>query len=51
LKREYYEKEDSFIDMKTEKEIYQLKKELLETLKAADTPYYGLSLENLTVVN
>jgi len=51
LKREYYEKVDSTINMKSEKEIHKLKKELMGTLKAADTPYYGLSLENLIVNN
>jgi len=32
--------------MKTQKEMYKLKKELMEKL-TGDIPYYGLSLESL----
>ncbi|MFQ5497359.1 MAG: hypothetical protein ACE5DU_05675 [Nitrosopumilus sp.] len=33
--------------MKNQKEFYKLKKRLIENLKTADSPYYGLSLETL----
>ena len=39
------------MNMKTEKQIKELKMELMETLKAVDNAYYGLSLENLIVNN
>ena len=34
-------------NMKTVKEIYEFKKELIKTLETGDRPYYGLSLESL----
>jgi hypothetical protein len=37
--------------MMTEKQIKQLKKELLGKLSTVDTSYYGLSLENLVLKN
>ncbi|AJW71567.1 hypothetical protein NADRNF5_1889 [Nitrosopumilus adriaticus] len=33
--------------MKTAKEIYEFKKELIKTLETGDKQYYGLSLESL----
>jgi hypothetical protein len=33
--------------MKTAKEIYEFKKELIKRLETGESPYYGLSLENL----
>ena len=37
--------------MKNQKEFYKLKKQLIENLKTADSPYYGLSLESLVLNN
>ena len=37
--------------MKTEKELKELKIELVKTLKPTDNAYYGLSLENLIINN
>ncbi len=39
------------INMKTEKQIKELKIELMEKLKTTDSQYYGLSLENLVINN
>jgi len=39
------------IIMKTEKEIKALKIDLMESLKTANNPYFGLSLENLVLNN
>ncbi len=37
--------------MKTEKQLKELKTELMERLMPTDNEYYGLSLENLIVRN
>jgi hypothetical protein len=38
-------------NMKSKKEIKALQIELMKTLSSEDTPYYGLSLENLITNN
>ena len=46
LQSQQYEHANHTRTMKTQKEMYKLKKELMEKL-TGDIPYYGLSLESL----
>ena len=47
LQSQHYQNQNYNNNMKTAKEIYEFQKELIKTLETGDSPYYGLSLENL----
>ncbi|WP_371504608.1 hypothetical protein [Nitrosopumilus adriaticus] len=47
LQSQHYQNQNHSNSMKTAKEIYEFKKELIKTLETGDKQYYGLSLESL----
>lgn len=47
LHSQHYQNANKPKTMKSQKDMYKFKIELIKTLRSSDSPYFGLSLESL----